>query len=187
MTGNGSEMTIYLIRHGQSEFNAAHKAGDADPMIFDAPLTTKGRLQAEEARTAAAQLGIANVITSPLTRAIQTAQIIFGDTVPISVVAAHRELLSHSCDVGRPASSLKLDFPELEFDHLEEIWWHQGAKNKNGVPVEPKEVFQNRIRLFANTFPEMADRPLAVVGHGDAFKELAGFAMANCEIRPYLI
>ena len=59
-------MTIYLIRHGQSEFNAAHNDGDPDPMIFDAPLTKTGRLQAERARAAAADLGITQVITSPL-------------------------------------------------------------------------------------------------------------------------
>lgn len=97
-------MTIYLIRHGQSEFNAAHNDGEPDPMIFDAPLTSKGRLQAEQARVAAADLGIVTVITSPLTRAIQTAQTIFGGIAPIKVVAEHRELLSHSCDMGRPAS-----------------------------------------------------------------------------------
>jgi hypothetical protein len=32
----------------------------------------------------------------------------------------------------------------------------------------------------------MADIQLAVVGHGDAFKELAGVSMENCEICEYL-
>ena len=53
-------MTIYLIHHWQSEFNAAHKDGDPDPMIFDAPLTPKGLLQAQQARVAASELGIAH-------------------------------------------------------------------------------------------------------------------------------
>jgi len=176
-------MGIYLIRHGQSEFNAAHKDGDPDPMIFDAPLTAKGRLQAEQAKAAAAELGIVQVITSPFTRAIQTALCIFEGIAPIKVVAGHRELLSHSCDMGRPASVLKREFPGLSFDHLEEIWWHQGVTNENGVPVEPRDVFQERIAGFARDLPGVPERPLAIVGHGDAFKELAGFSMANCEIR----
>ena len=178
-------MAIYLIRHGESEFNAAHKDGDPDPMIFDAPLTPKGRLQAEQAKAAAADLGIVQVITSPLTRAIQTALCIFGGIAPIKVVAEHRELLSHSCDVGRPASLLKQDFPDLSFEHLDEIWWHQGRTNETGVPVEPRDVFQDRIRGFARELASVKERPLAVVGHGDTFRELAGFSMANCEIRPY--
>ena len=178
-------MAIYLIRHGQSEFNAAHKDGDPDPMIFDAPLTPKGRLQAEQAKAAAMDLGIMQVITSPLTRAIQTAQTIFDDIAPIRVVAEHRELLSHSCDIGRPASTLKSEFLDLSFDHLEEIWWHQGLTDENGVPLEPKDVFQERIRGFAQDLARLTERPLAVVGHGNTFRELAGFSMANCEIRLY--
>ena len=55
-------MTIYLIHHWQSEFNAAHKDGDPDPMIFDAPLTPKGLLQAQQARVTASELGIAHQI-----------------------------------------------------------------------------------------------------------------------------
>ena len=50
-------MPIYFILHGQSEFNAVHKEGDNDPLIFDAPLTDKGRRQAEEAKVLVADLG----------------------------------------------------------------------------------------------------------------------------------
>lgn len=178
-------MTVYLIRHGQSEFNAAHTEGEADPMIFDAPLTEKGRRQAEQARVAIKELGIQQVITSPLSRAIQTALTIFQDIAPISVQAGHRELLSHSCDMGRAPSALQMEFTSLSFDHLDEIWWHQGPTNEHGVPVEPRDVFQQRIQKFALELNQMADIQLAVVGHGDAFKELAGFSMDNCEIREY--
>jgi len=64
-------MPIYFIRHGQSEFNATFD-GTGDPMIFDAPLTEMGKQQAIAARNKIAELGISHVITSPLTRAIQS-------------------------------------------------------------------------------------------------------------------
>lgn len=179
------QMTIFLIRHGQSEFNAAHSDGDPDPMIFDAPLTEIGRSQADLARQEAMTLGIAQVITSPLTRAIQTALLIFGDEVPIRVVAGHRELLSHSCDVGRSPVHLAQDFPGLDFDHLDQFWWHQGPVNEHGIPVEPREVFERRISLFAQDLDRIPERPLAVVGHGDTFRELADVSMKNCEIHRY--
>ena len=178
-------MTIFLIRHGQSEFNAAHSDGEPDPMIFDAPLTDTGRSQAIEARAQARELGITQVITSPLTRAIQTAMLIFEDTVPIRVVAGHRELLSHSCDVGRSPEHLRKDFPHLDFDHLDEVWWHQGPVNENGVPVEPRHVFADRIGRFAREIENVPERPLAIIGHGDTFRELAGVALRNCEIHRY--
>ena len=178
-------MTVFLIRHGQSEFNAAHSDGEPDPMIFDAPLTELGHAQAREARAEAAKLGIVQVITSPLTRAIQTALLIFGDDAPIKVVTDHRELLSHSCDVGRSPTLLQADFPNLDFTHLDEIWWHQGPVNENGVPVEPQEVFARRIGQFARDIERAPEQPLAIVGHGDTFRELAGVSLMNCEIFEY--
>ncbi len=178
-------MPIYFIRHGQSEFNAAHQPGEDDPLIFDAPLTEKGRRQADEARALVAELNIKQVITSPLTRAIQTSLRIFGDTAPITVSAAHREKLIHSCDMGSHRDQLQEQFPELSFAHLDEIWWHDGPKNAHGVPVEPDHLFDQRMEAFRISLQHMQDRPLAIVGHGDAFRALIGRGMENCEIHRY--
>ena len=178
-------MPIYFIRHGQSEFNAVHKEGDNDPLIFDAPLTDKGRRQAKDAKALAANLGIKQVITSPLTRAIQTALCIFGNSVPINVSAGHRELLTHSCDVGRAPDELQRDFPNLSFAHLEEIWWHRGAENDNGIAEEPEDVFRQRMDAFDRSLAQIKDRPVAIIGHGNVFRALTGRMMENCEIHLY--
>jgi broad specificity phosphatase PhoE len=178
-------MPVYFIRHGQSEFNAAYNGGDVDPMIFDAPLTDKGRKQAEEARALVADLGIKLVITSPLTRAIQTAQCLFDNIAPISVVAGHRELLIHSCDVGRHPDDLQRDFPALSFSHLPNRWWHQGPENEDGIAVEPEDVFLQRMAKFAQDLAQVRERPLAIVGHGNAFNALIGRTLDNCEIHHY--
>ena len=69
-------MTIYLIRHAQSAFNAVHDPNKPDPMIFDAPITALGETQAQQARSEVKQLDLTNVIVSPFTRTLQTAQII---------------------------------------------------------------------------------------------------------------
>lgn len=178
-------MPVYFIRHGQSEFNAAYTVGDRDPMIFDAPLTDEGRRQAQAARALVADLGIRQVITSPLTRAIQTALCIFDGVAPITVVARHRELLIHSCDVGRPPGDLQLDFPTLSFAHLTDRWWHQGPENSDGIAVEPENIFLQRIAAFERSLIQIKDRPLAVVGHGNAFHALIGRMLDNCEIHLY--
>ena len=57
--------------------------------------------------------------------------------------------------------------------------------NKNGVPEEPRDVFQKHIRNFGLEINKMSEINLAIVGHGDVFRELAGVSMANCEIREY--
>jgi glucosyl-3-phosphoglycerate phosphatase len=65
---------FYIMRHGQSEANAAGLfAGH-----LDTPLTDQGRAEAEAARTLLAQLPMApeRVLSSPLTRAYDTAAIV---------------------------------------------------------------------------------------------------------------
>ena len=59
----------------------------------------------------------------------------------------------------------------------------RGVENENGVPFEPVDVFQKRIDGFAEQIASMADRPVAIIGHGNVFKALAGFEMENCEVR----
>ena len=71
-------MTIVLIRHAQSTFNAVHDRTKPDPMIFDAPLTELGKTQAIEAQKKVEKLDIKNVIVSPFTRTLQTAVLIFA-------------------------------------------------------------------------------------------------------------
>jgi len=179
-------MPVYFIRHGQSEFNAAYDGGDYDPMIYDAPLTEKGHRQAEEAKALVADLGIRQVITSPLTRAIQTSLCLFDGIAPITVAAGHRELLIHSCDVGRPPADLQRDFPTLSFSHLPDYWWHQGPQNDDGIAVEPEDIFLQRMAKFAQDLAQIKERPLAVIGHGNAFNALIGRTLDNCEIHRYL-
>ena len=55
-------MTIYLIRHAQSEFNAAYSDGQPDPMIFDAALSKLGREQAIETRSKIGELNVEGII-----------------------------------------------------------------------------------------------------------------------------
>ncbi len=177
-------MPIYLIRHGQSEFNAAPHHG-ADPMIFDAPLTDLGKSQADQVRIDIADLGIRHVISSPLTRAIQTALRIFDGIAPITIEPTHREWLTHSCDVGSPPEKLAQAFPMLGFGHLDDHWWHNGPTNENDVPVEPEQVFHDRVRDFTTVLAAAETRPVAIVGHGNFFQEMIGRMMVNCEIHAY--
>ena len=61
-------MSIYLIRHAQSAFNAVHDPNKPDPMIFDAPITEVGEAQAKQVRIEVEKLDIKHLIVSPFTR-----------------------------------------------------------------------------------------------------------------------
>ena len=115
-----SKVTVYLIRYAQSAFNAVYDPNKPDPMIFDAPITALGEIQAHQARSEVQQLDIANVIVSPFTKTLQTAQLIFGNRLRFQISSAVREQLCNSCDVGSPPHKLAKDFSHLNFNHLDE-------------------------------------------------------------------
>ena len=174
-------MAIYFIRHGQSEFNAAFN-GNTDPMIFDPPLTKLGFEQAESAKVNILKLGINRVITSPFTRAIQTAKIIFDGICPIEVQHGHHELLLHSSDIGQHPIDLKKDFPELAFEHIPHSWWYKNSTHGLVIEKEPFELFKKRISRFVIALDKIKDGNIAIVGHGNAFKEIIDLRLDNCQI-----
>ena len=177
-------MAIYFIRHGQSEFNAAFN-GKIDPMIFDPALTKLGLEQAESARVNILKLGIDRVITSPFTRAIQTAKIMFDGISPIEVQLGHHELLLHSSDIGRHPSDLKESFPDLTFEHIPYSWWYKNSTNGLTIEKEPLELFKERISRFVLALDQIKNENVAIVGHGNAFREILDLKLDNCQIHHF--
>ena len=69
-------MKLYIVRHGQCEWNALHKVCGST----DSPLTEKGRAQAAETAALVAEMTkdepIDLIIASPLSRALETGKAI---------------------------------------------------------------------------------------------------------------
>ncbi len=71
---------LYIIRHGQTEWNALHKLQGRT----DIPLNDNGRRMAKEAGERYKDLHIDVCYSSPLIRAVETAKIFLGDRdIPI--------------------------------------------------------------------------------------------------------
>lgn len=178
--------TILLIRHGQSTFNAAYGNDGIDPMLFDAPLSPIGHEQVAVARLALHGTPVEVVLTSPLTRALQTTLGLFGDhpnAPKIVVETLHRERLESSCDQGRSPADLQVDFPDVSLDHLPATWWHdEGEADGRGIRVEPLEVLLARVQDFAAALRDRRETTIAVVGHATFFHHLTGRWLNNCEI-----
>jgi broad specificity phosphatase PhoE len=177
---------VHCIRHGQSTFNAHFAETGEDPLHFDAPLTELGRRQVAERAPELRQYAYELVVTSPLTRAIQTTLGLFGDhpaKPPIHIECLHREHLESSCDVGRNPALLAQDFPHLAFDHLDEVWWHNdGELDPRGFVYEPSHIFENRVEEFRYWLKQRPEGMIAVVGHGTFFRQLTGQYLGNCEV-----
>ncbi|MCF6343829.1 MAG: phosphoglycerate mutase family protein [Devosiaceae bacterium] len=175
-------MSIYLIRHAQSEFNAAYQDDMPDPMIFDAPLSKLGQAQAIEARSEVAELSLKNVIVSPLTRTLQTADLLFERSLPMRVNPLVREQLCHSGDVGTRPEILARNWGHLEFGHLDDPWWYDGEKNHLGFGVEPLVSLEKRAAAFVEWAKQVQLNSTAIVTHGNFIRVLTGIQPDNCQI-----
>ena len=132
---------MYLARHGQTIFNIVFGKTRQDPGVEDPPLTETGHAQAHELAGLFADLQIDRIISSPYTRALQTANIVSGRLeVPLTIDADVRERTAYVCDVGTKTSDLAAAWPNLDFSHLPEIWWDQQE--------ESISTFHNRCATF---------------------------------------
>ena len=73
-------MNLYVVRHGETIWNVEKRVQG----ITDIPLTEKGRKEAEELQELISTLNIDVVISSPLERARETAEILIDSKLPIN-------------------------------------------------------------------------------------------------------
>ena len=171
---------IYLIRHAESEANAAIDL-DNPTYYYDAKITKKGEKQALKTKKNLENIKFDEFICSPLTRTLQTFSIIFPDKKPI-INPLIREHLFHSCDVGRKPTELKKDFPNYDFSNLTEYWWN------NDKPISEKKIEKEnfndiKIRLdkFKKWLNKLDKKTIALVSHGTYLSQLTGYMLENCE------
>jgi len=171
---------IYLIRHAESEANAAVDL-DNPTYYYDARITKRGEGQALKAKNVLENIHFDTFICSPLTRTLQTFSIIFPDKKPI-IEPLIREHLFHSCDVGRQPSSLKKDFTSFDFSNLNDFWWN------NNIPINEKKIvkenfndIKNRLDKFKLWLNKSNSNTIALVSHGTFLSQITGYMLENCE------
>lgn len=195
---------VTLIRHGQTEMNvflATHPWNAADfkdPELVDTRLTAEGEAQA---RRIAGRLPPPDLlVSSPLRRALCTAQLVFplDNAVPFRrlVHPLCRERLYHSSDVGRAPALLAAEHPAWDgFDALPPVWWHTSGLNggddngSNDDPLshtpEPEGLFLQRVQLFLDWLVAQPEENITVVSHWGVIDALTSTEFQNAEARTY--
>lgn len=166
---------MILVRHGQSEWNAAYNRTRIDPNIPDPPLTAEGRRQAEAAAQNLAASGIERLLVSPYVRTLETAEIIAARTgIAVTVEPMVRERAAFSCDIGTPRSRLAARWPHLSFEHVEEIWWPN---------AETDVELDRRCHRFRDAARSLVDwQRVAVVTHWGFIRGVTGIEARNGEL-----
>ena len=164
---------MILIRHGQSEFNLHFSATKKDPGIEDPRLTPLGQEQAEKAAEALADQGITRILASPYTRALQTAAPISQALgLPVQVHTLVRERFHFACDIGTSRTVLAGDWPEHDFDHIDEVWWPSASESEASVEARA-EAFRREMAR------DEAWRSTLVVSHWAFILTLTGESLDN--------
>jgi broad specificity phosphatase PhoE len=138
---------VFLIRHGETEHNAARVMQRPD-----APLSARGREQARRLARRLAGAGIARILSSDYARARETAEILRG--------AADTPLLLEPLLRERNFGELRgRAYASFDFDPFAPDYVPPGGE---GVPA-----FHERVaRAWAAVEAAAASGPLAVVTHG---------------------
>ena len=149
---------IYIVRHGQTEKNKANVLQGRS----DVPLNEAGRQQAEEVRDRFREAGISFdlVYTSPLIRAVQTAEIIAGDVRQI----VDERLIE--MDYG-PYEGMDLSNPAPEVLTFFKDFVHNPAPDG----MEPLQAVVDRLGTFLEDIrEEVAEKSILISTHAIAMK-----------------
>jgi broad specificity phosphatase PhoE len=144
-------VTIYFVRHGESEANAARRfAGRSD-----SPLTERGREQAKAVADVLAKVHFDRIVSSPLSRCRDTA-----------VVIARR----HQLPVDLEPDLMEIDVGERTGSPFDEVrglpeWRDDGfVAWPRGETLD--QVLDRAHRVVARIAAENAGQRVLVVGHG---------------------
>ena len=144
-------MTLYLVRHGESEANAAHIfAGQTD-----SPLTARGREQAKVVAKALQPVHFDRIVTSALSRTKDTATLIAaGRGLSVEVFDELKEI-----DLGEAAGK--------PFDEVRALPNYDGegfTQWPGGESLD--QVVRRAMGVIDGLVAESSGKTICVVGHG---------------------
>ena len=156
---------IYLVRHGETEFNAERRQQGH----LDSPLTALGRAQARAAgEVLKRQIADAEgwrIVASPLGRAQHTAQII-GEHLGLPVETDHRVIeVSFGQWDGRLRDELAAEFPDT---------FGLGGWQFAAPGGESYESVEGRVADWLADLPPESERKVIVVCHGGSGRVVRG-------------
>lgn len=142
-------MALYFVRHGESTSNLKGLFTGR----INSPLTKKGEKQAAETAEHIKALGeIRYIVSSPLSRAVRTAEII-------------SETIGYKKPIDVDERIIEYDIGELEGTPWRKISKEEIARIKK---IEPPAQFQKRLVDFLNEYKDKKNT--LIVGHGGVYR-----------------
>lgn len=136
---------LYFVRHGESEFTAKGIIAGTS----ETPLSAKGRVQAKQAGEQAKSLNIDYILSSPQSRALETANII-------------------AKEIGYPIEKIHVNklFVERDYGALEGMPWRPDMDLDGVANIEPLETILERAKVAVDLIKNIDADNILVVAHG---------------------
>lgn len=136
---------LYFIRHGQSVLNTERRLAGR----IETPLTKEGREQAAQAGRQAKELGIDLIVSSPLSRALDTALIV-------------------AKEIGYPEAKIVVSDLILERDHgeAEGTPWSPDYQHRGAKGMETDEMLVERAHKAMDWIKTLDADTVLIVSHG---------------------
>ncbi|MDO8571778.1 MAG: histidine phosphatase family protein [bacterium] len=154
-------MRILLVRHGQTTGDVEDRYGGD----YNDHLSAEGRKQTERLAEELKDKHIELIISSPLIRARESAEIISGGIIPIKIEDDFRERNQYGILTGRIKSEAHRDYPDLVEKVKDRYATIEGAESYEDFRKRVKAVFDRVVLSSTHTC-------IAVVWHGGAMRVL---------------
>jgi len=166
--------TLILVRHGETEGESSIRYHGRS----DVPLSELGRSQMRAARAAIERdhggLAFAHVFTSPLSRAVEGARIIAGDSAPLVIFEEFAEVHFGEFE-GLTREEICLRFPE-EFerwrrDPISRDYTYPGGENRAAFENRVERGVEQMLAIWAN--PQGPPERALLVAHRGVIRTVA--------------
>ncbi|MBQ7351276.1 MAG: histidine phosphatase family protein [Clostridia bacterium] len=172
-------MRLFVVRHGQTDINIQYRINS----LNDEDINSEGIRQAESLRENMRDIDYDIIISSPLTRALHTAQIIN---------CREKEIVVDDRIIERKAGKMTL----ASLNDVDNIDWWRISPVADYYDAETVVNLIERIRLFLKDIQEKyKNKNIVLVTHGGVSKairtciqgvpengSLASYSQKNCEI-----
>lgn len=158
---------IYIIRHGEPEFPNGQRCCIGRT---DVPLSQLGKVQAQRLQNYFADTPLTAVYCSTLTRAVQTAEIIAQNRLPVNRLVTLQELDSGLWE-GLTFEEIRRKYPEL---------YAKRKVHPEQFTPEKGELFSDGLQRFRSAVNEVlreSDGDIALVAHASVNRLLLCFLL----------